>query len=102
MIRILITYLAPLVLPAIVWYLWNHLSPGKTGAPDRKTGWAAAPWDKLGIAGVVALSLTLGSLALFTGAEPGNVYTPARVVDGKVVPGEQVVEPARDRAEPGD
>ena len=102
MVRILITYLLPLVLPALAWYLWSRLSPGASGVPDRETGWAAAPWDRLGIAGVVLLSLTLGALALFTGAEPGNVYTPARVVDGKVVPGVQAVAPARDEAGPGD
>lgn len=102
MIRILITYLAPLVLPALAWYLWNRLAPRRPGTPDRKTGWAAAPWDRLGIAGVVLLALTLGAVALFTGAEPGNLYTPARVVDGKIVPGVQVVEPARDRTAPGD
>ena len=98
MIRMLLTYLVPLVLPAVVWYLWHRLSPAGAGTPDRKTGWAAAPWDRLGIAGVVLLALTLGSLAVFSGAGPGNVYTPARVVDGKVLPGEQVTAPAGDRA----
>ncbi len=100
MTRILITYLIPLVLPAVAWYVWNRLSPPKPGRQDRKTEWAAAPWDKLGIAGVVLLALTLGSLSVFTGTGPGAVYTPARIVDGKIVPAEQAPEPAGKRARP--
>lgn len=90
MTRILITYLLPLVLPAIAWYVWQYLSPSRSRDPEKKPGWEDAPWDKLGIAGVVLLAVTLGSFAVFTGAEPGNVYEPAHVVDGKVVPGQQV------------
>ena len=92
MIRILITYLIPLLLPVLAWYLWTKFSPAKAKTPENLTGSAAAPWSKLGIAGVVLLALTLGSVALFSGAEPGNVYEPARMVDGEVVSGEQRVE----------
>ena len=94
MIRILITYLVPLLLPVLAWYLWTKLSPAKAETPEKKTGWGAAPWDKLGIAAVVLLAVTLGSVALFSGEEPGNVYKPARVIDGKVVSGEQRAEPS--------
>ena len=93
MTRILITYVLPLVLPTLVWYAWNRLAPRRPGAPERPKGWASAPWSRLSVAGVVLLAFTLGSLALFTGADPGSVYTPARVIDGEVVPGDQAAPP---------
>lgn len=81
MTRILLTYVVPLVLPAVAWYVWNRLSgPGRPG-------WSAAPWPALGASGVALLAATLGALALLTGAGPGEVYAPAQFIDGEVAPG---------------
>lgn len=87
MTRILLTYVLPLVLPALVWYLWHQFRPQRPGETASKKGWAAAPWPQLSVAGVVLLALTLGSIALLVGGSPGEVYQPARVIDGEVVPG---------------
>ena len=87
MTRILITYVVPLVLPALAWYLWHRFRPQRPGEEERK-GWAAAPWPQLGIAGLVLLAATLGAVALLVGGVPGETYQPARLIDGKVVPGD--------------
>lgn len=87
MIRILITYVIPLVLPAIGWYVWQRFRPQRPEQEEERKGWAVAPWPQLSVAGVVLLALTLGSIAVFVGGSPGETYVPARVIDGKVVPG---------------
>ncbi len=84
MTRILITYVVPLVLPALGWYLWHRFRPGQ---PEEKKGWQAAPWPLLGVAGLILLAATLSAYALLVGGEPGEVYQPARLIDGEVVPG---------------
>ena len=87
MTRILLTYLVPLVLPTIAWYVWNRLAGPKAPGGGRAGGWSAAPWPALCASGVALLAATLGALALLTGAEPGEVYAPARFVDGEIAPG---------------
>lgn len=87
MTRILLTYVVPLVLPTIAWYVWTRLSGPKAPGPGRAGGWSAAPWPALGASGVVLLAATLGALALLTGAGPGEVYAPAQFIDGEVAPG---------------
>ena len=84
MTRILITYVVPLVLPALGWYLWHRFRPGQ---PEEKKGWQAAPWPLLGVAGLILPAATLSAYALLVGGEPGEVYQPARLIDGEVVPG---------------
>ena len=86
MTRILLTYVLPLVLPALVWYLWHQFRPQRPGE-EQKKGWAAAPWPQLAVAGLILLAATLGAYALLVGGVPGEVYEPARLIDGKVVPG---------------
>ncbi len=93
MVRILITYVLPLVLPTLAWYVWGRLSASRTRTERNGSEWENAPWPALAVSGVVLLAATLGALALFGAAEPGNVYRPARVVDGAVVPGTQTNAP---------
>lgn len=87
MIRLILTYLVPLVLPALGWYLWRLFAPHARGRPGPKAAMAEAPWPWLGGAGVLLLGLTLGAFALLTGGSPGDVYQPPQLVDGEVVPG---------------
>ena len=42
---------------------------------------------QLAVAGLVLLAATLGAYALLVGGDPGEVYQPARLIDGKVEPG---------------
>lgn len=87
MTRILITYVVPLVLPALVWYLWHQFRPRRPGQEAERKGLNAAPWPHLGVAGLILLAATLGAFAMLVGGEPGEVYQPARLIDGEVVPG---------------
>jgi hypothetical protein len=81
MLRILLQYLLPLVLPLLAYLLYAHLV-GKRGAD--------APWLGLAATGVGLLVVSLVSWGLLSGADPGEEYVPARVEDGRVVPGTTV------------
>ena len=87
MFRILITYVIPLVLPVVVWFLWQHFFARPVGPDAPPRGWRDAPWPWLGVTGVVLVAAVLGSIAIFGGGRPGEVYMPPQVIDGKVVPG---------------
>ncbi len=80
MLRLLLQYLLPLVLPFLVYLAYAHLAQ-KTRVLD------GAPWLVLAAAGVGLLAVSLVSWRLLTGAPPGETYTPARIEDGRVVPG---------------
>ena len=86
MTRILLTYILPLVLPALVWYLWHQFRPLRPGE-EKKKAWDAAPVPQLAVAGLVLLAATLGAYALLVGGDPGEVYQPARLIDGKIESG---------------
>jgi Family of unknown function (DUF6111) len=79
MLRILLQYLLPLVLPFLAWLIYARLT--------RKSGVNDAPWLGLAAAGVGLLVVSLVSWSLLSGSEPGETYVPARVEDGEVVPG---------------
>jgi hypothetical protein len=80
MLRIALQYLLPLVLPLLAYLVYAGVS--------RKTRvLEGAPWIGLAAAGVVLMAASLVSWSLLTGAEPGETYVPARVEDGRVVPG---------------
>ncbi len=85
MFRILLTYIVPLVMPALGWYLWQRYLAQPAGTTPR--GWRAAPWHWLAPAGVVLVAAMLGTIAFLDSGRPGDTYRPATVVDGKVVPG---------------
>ncbi len=88
MLRILLTYLIPFLLPMLGWFVWHRFfakppAPGEaTGANPRQ-----APWHWLGLAGLLLAAATLGTLAVFGGGSPGEVYFPPETIDGKIVPG---------------
>lgn len=71
----------PLVLPTVLYFLYLRFLRRSAGAaPD-------VPWFWLGIAGGVLVVVTFGAAAMMGGAPPGSVYEPAKVIDGKIVPG---------------
>lgn len=80
MLRLLLQYLLPLVLPFLVYLAYARLAQ-KTRVLDD------APWLVLAATGVGLLAVSLVSWRLMTGAPPGETYTPARIEDGRVVPG---------------
>jgi hypothetical protein len=85
MIRIIFTYVVPFVAPAIGWYVWARFLRKPDGS--RTVGWRGAPWHWLAVAGVAAVVVVLLVTAP-AGGDPNQVYEPARVEDGKVVPGQ--------------
>jgi hypothetical protein len=79
MLRILLQYLLPLVLPFLAWLIYARLA--------HKPGLDAAPWIGLAAAGVGLLVVSLVTWGLLGGSEPGETYVPARIEDGRLVPG---------------
>jgi len=79
MLRILLQYLLPLLLPFLAWLVYARLT--------RKTTVNDAPWLILAATGVGLLIVSLVSWTLLSGSEPGETYVPARFEDGRLVPG---------------
>jgi Family of unknown function (DUF6111) len=91
MLRIILTYLIPFVLPAAAWFVWQKFfakSPALGGA--TRIDPHQVPWHWLGLAGLVLAAATLTTLGVFGGASPGEVYQPAEMIDGKITPGKHV------------
>jgi hypothetical protein len=84
MLRILLQYLLPLLLPFLIYLIYAHLAQKTDGLGD-------APWIGLAAAGVVLMAVSLVTWGLLSGSEPGGTYVPARFEDGRLVPGR--VEP---------
>jgi NADH:ubiquinone oxidoreductase subunit 5 (subunit L)/multisubunit Na+/H+ antiporter MnhA subunit len=79
MLRILLQYLLPLLLPFLAYLVYARLT--------RRAALNDAPWLGLGAAGVGLLVVSLVTWSIMSGSEPGETYVPARVEDGQVVPG---------------
>ena len=80
MLRILLQYLLPLLLPFLAYLIYARLTQKTGGLTD-------APWLGLAAAGVVLMAVSLAAWGLLTGSEPGATYVPARLEDGRLVPG---------------
>jgi hypothetical protein len=89
MIRILLEFLLPLVLPTLVYAGWMALEKRRA----ERLGKGEAPWVWLSLAGVVLAALLLFGLALMrdTGNAKGQYVPPRMEKDGRIVPGH--VEP---------
>ena len=79
MLRILLQYVLPLLLPFLAYLAYARLT--------RRAGLNDAPWLGLAAAGVGLLVVSLVTWSIMSGSEPGETYVPARVEDGQVVPG---------------
>jgi hypothetical protein len=79
MLRILLQYVLPLLLPFLAWLVYARLT--------RRSGVNDAPWLVLAASGVGLLVVSLVSWTLLSGSEPGETYVPARIEDGRLVPG---------------
>ena len=85
MIRILLQYLLPLLLPFALYYA--YLQFGRRAARGEALIFEQVPWIWLFAAGVLLVGLTVGAMALLDGDEPGKEYVPPRTIDGTIVPG---------------
>jgi len=101
-IRILLNYIIPLLLPTAAYFLWLWLMRRYSGARGGDAGAAGGaedegaetkpvPWLWLALAGLVLMAITLFALALRGGNTPGGTYVPPHIEDGRIVPG-RVVE----------
>lgn len=91
MIRILVEFLLPLILPTLVYGLWMALERRRAEklGKGEPPGWGEAPWLWLSLAGVaLAGMLTLGlTLMTDTGNAKGQYVPPRMEADGSIVPG---------------
>lgn len=94
MMRLVLTYALPLLLPAAAYFLWlwfTRRRPAGGAAAGEEQGPVPAgpemPWLWLALAGLVLLAATLSYVALTSGGPPDGVYEPPRLEDGRVVPG---------------
>ncbi len=88
MIRILLTFVVPLLLPFVVYGLWGVMKRRQAAArglppPDLK----GPPILWLGAVGLVLVLLVLGGLSLQRGDGVVGTYQPPRVEGGRIVPG---------------
>lgn len=75
----------PLLLPTVLYFIYLRVARRRAGAnaptPD-------VPWFWLAIAGAALVIISLVGFSFTGGAPPGSHYEPAKVIDGKIVPGE--------------
>ena len=88
MLRILLQYLLPLLLPFLVYVAYVALARGAHAGLARRT----RPGRTSPVAGVVLMAISLITWGLMSGAPPEAVYVPPRFEDGRVVPS-TTVEP---------
>ncbi len=89
MIRILLEYFLPFMLPVAVYFGWQVASRRRTeaeatGAAPR---WQDAPWAWLAAAGLLLTAIVLFAGALYGNNPPHGRYEPPRLIDGEVQPG---------------
>jgi hypothetical protein len=95
MLRIVISYVVPFLLPlagyaAWIWYRTRYAERHGGEAPKFEQG----PWPLMLFLGAVLTLTMLAVTALQQGAAPGGVYVPPHVENGQVVPGRFESKPA--------
>ena len=79
----------PLLLPTALYLLYTIIANRRSPAvPGQPLWWREVPWLWLAAAGTALVVVCLVAFALFGGAPPGTAYRPARLIDGKIVPGQ--------------
>jgi Family of unknown function (DUF6111) len=89
MLRLLLQYLLPLLLPFLAYAAYVALVRG------RFPNWLELnerQWLMLGGAGVALMAISLVTWSLRSGSPPEETYVPPRFEDGRVVPGTTVAE----------
>ena len=89
MLRVLLQYLLPLLLPFLVYAAYVALAQGRM--PDW-LGLSERQWIALSGTGVALMVISLVTWSLLSGAPPGETYVPPRFEDGRIVPGTTVAE----------
>jgi len=88
MIRVVLEYLLPLILPAAVYLAWTWIVGKRPRGPGDPVAWYQGPWFWVILAGFVLLAAALGVTAFKSGGSPEGTYVPPRVEGGRIVPGQ--------------
>ena len=89
MLRFLLQYLLPLLLPFLVYAAYVALAQGRL--PDW-LGLDERQWLILGGTGMALMVISLVTWSLLTGSPPEETYIPPRLEDGRIIPGTTVAE----------
>ncbi|MCK5445227.1 MAG: hypothetical protein KAI73_06350 [Rhodospirillaceae bacterium] len=95
MFRMVFSYVLPLVLPTILYFVWMSWVRRKVEAARRRGEDAEhmqlkTPWIRLLLAGVMLMAVGLAVLATVSGAPPSATYQSPRFEDGKIKPAEMI------------
>lgn len=83
MLRILLQYVLPLLLPFLAYVIYAQLA-------GRARWLQEGPWLGLAVAGVGLMAASLVTWGLLVGSPPGETYVPARMEDGRLIPGKTI------------
>ncbi len=83
MIRIIFTYLLPLIAPFLIYGIYVRLSHRPHPEDALQT-----PWFWLIVTGLVLIIVALVATGLLTGSDPSGTYIPPRLEGGRIVPSE--------------
>lgn len=97
MIRMIFTYVVPLVLPTVMFYIWSawmrrRLAQQHATEEEAKEAFRIkTPWFRLLLTGLglMVLGLIL-SVILSPKNPPNSVYQAPRIQNGRVLPGEYI------------
>lgn len=93
MIRVFVTIVLPLLLPTALYLLW--VTNFGARLDSGRVAWTTVPWIWLAGAGAVLLIVVLFVVTVGFGTSQQGVYVAPHVVNGRIVPGHIVPEPAR-------
>lgn len=93
MVRILFSYVLPLVLPTIFYFMWmgwirQKINAARRAGEDIEHIKIKTPWVRLVLAGVVLLVIGLTIIAVVGGSPANSNYQAPRFEGGKILPGE--------------
>ena len=87
MARVILSIILPLLLPTALYFLYAWYASRRAEAAGVEARQIEVPWSWLAIAGVALVMVSLAINFIDHGFKPGGKYEPARIEDGKVVPG---------------
>jgi hypothetical protein len=93
MLRVFLTIVLPLLLPAALYLLWVAMV--RSAEPGGAVPWSGVPWLWLAGAGVLLLAIVLAVVTVRFGVPQEGVYVPPHLQNGQVVPGH--IEPRAGR-----
>ena len=89
MIRKLLLYILPFVLPFVLYGLYTWIARLRAAATGRPAvALQDTPWLWLIAAGVALFIVTLIAFSLLSGGDIEGTYVPPRLIDGDIAPAE--------------